>query len=129
MPFTFADADLQIVSSDGISFFVHKSRMARNSHVFADMFDLPAPVTKDSSSSTLSEIACVDLTESSTTLEDLLHFVYQTEKVDPATMLLFKRVQHYTSPLEEFQRFSSLFEASCKYEIDPAQQACAKALQ
>ncbi len=133
MAFAYPDADLKIVSSDGISFFVHKSRMASSSPVFADMFSFPVPDSAASEPSdgvsTVTDTPCVDLTEGSTTLEGLLYFVYHTDNDKDEAVLPFKRFHYYSSPLEEFQRFSALFEAACKYEIDQAQKACVNALQ
>jgi hypothetical protein len=71
----------------------------------------------------------VELTEGSDTLEDLLHFIYDTDMVKPDTMLLFSKSHRYTSPLDEYQRLSALFEASCKYEVESAQRAVVDALQ
>jgi len=71
----------------------------------------------------------VELTESSETLEQLLHFIYETDMVKPETMLLFNKSKRYTSPLDEYQRLAALFEAACKYEVEPAQRAVMDALR
>ncbi|KAG8759596.1 hypothetical protein FRC14_005461, partial [Serendipita sp. 396] len=132
--FIFADSDLSITSSDGVRFHVHKDRMSQASPVFADMFSFPCPEhvereTSPSQSDSKSGVASVELTEASGTLQDLLHFIYDTDMVKPDTMLLFNKNKRFTSPFEEYQRFSTLFEAACKYEVDPAQKAAVEALQ
>lgn len=136
--FIFADSDLHVQASDGITFHVHKKRMSLASPVFADMLSFPSPalgkhVEHDSddpkASPSRSLNASVELTESSDTLEDLLHFIYDTDMVKPDTMLLFNKSHRYTSPLDEYQRLSALFEASCKYEVEAAQRAVVDALQ
>jgi len=120
--FIYSDSDLHIASSDGISFHVHKTRMSLASPVFADMFSFPAPGPVEYARCTE---ASVELTESSRTLEDLLHFIYNTDKVKPDTMLLFNESKN---PLEQYQRLASLFEAACKYEVEFAQRAIVDAL-
>jgi hypothetical protein len=135
--FVYSDSDLHIASSDGISFHVHKKRMSLASPVFADMFSFPTPDPVECAATptvTLKETprrteASVELTESSGTLEDLLHFIYDTDKVKPDTMLLFNESRRYTSPLDQYQRLASLFEAACKYEVESAQRAVVDALQ
>jgi BTB/POZ domain len=131
--FIFLDADLHITSSDGIMYHVHKHRMS-TSPVFADMFSLPTPedetqVHNDSDDKSRLSGTSVELTESSDTLEQLLHFIYETDMVKPETMLLFNSSKRYTSPLDEYQRLAALFEAACKYEVEPAQRAVVDALQ
>lgn len=98
------------------------------------MFSFPAPDHVDHVPSTnIKEIsrkeASVELTESSDTLEDLFHFIYDTDQVKPDTMLLFNQSKRYMSPLEQYGRLSALFEAACKYEVDSAQRAVVDALQ
>jgi hypothetical protein len=104
------------------------------SPVFADMFSLPTPedetqVHNDSDDKSRLKGTSVELTESSDTLEQLLHFIYETDMVKPETMLLFNSSKRYTSPLDEYQRLAALFEAACKYEVEPAQRAVVDALQ
>lgn len=125
--FIYSDSDLHIASSDGISFHVHKTRMSLASPVFADMFSFPAPVPVEYATNEMPRCtqASVELTESSRTLEDLLHFIYNTDKVKPDTMLLFNESKN---PLEQYQRLASLFEAACKYEVELAQRAIVDAL-
>lgn len=133
--FIFLDADLHITSSDGITYHVHKNRMSQ-SPVFADMFSLPTPTEDDVNAlhdsdekSRLSGGTSVELTESSETLEQLLHFIYDTEMVKPDTMMLFDNSKRrFTSPLDEYQRLAALFEAACKYEVESAQRAVVDAL-
>ncbi|KAG8819174.1 hypothetical protein FRC17_010579 [Serendipita sp. 399] len=108
--------------------------MSQASPVFADMFSFPCPEHAErekspSSNQSNSTVASVELTEASGTLQDLLHFIYDTDMVKPDTMLLFNKDKRFTSPFEEYQRFSVLFEAACKYEVDPAQKAAVDALQ
>lgn len=139
--FFFQDYDLEITSSDGILFHVHKQRMSQCSPVFADMFSMPTPSasatttlerklngTNDNADDKKRSVATVELTESSDTLEDLLHFVYETDQVKPGSITLFDRKQRFMPPIEEYQRFSALFEASCKYEIETAQTAAVTGL-
>jgi hypothetical protein len=131
--FVFLDADLHITSSDGIAYHVHKHRMSI-SPVFADMFSLPTPeddtqVHNDSDDKAKLLGTSVELTESSETLEQLLHFIYDTDMVKPGSMLLFNSSKRYMSPLDEYQRLAALFEAACKYEVEPAQRTVVDALQ
>lgn len=124
-PFVYSDSDLVIAASDGVVFHVHKKRMSLASPVFADMFSLAEPGNDKRDPVQ----ASVELTETSDTLEDLLHFIYETDKVKPDAKALFNDSKRIISPLEQYQRLSSLFEAACKYEIDSAQRAVEDALQ
>lgn len=127
--FIFLDADLHLTSSDGITYHVHKNRMSQ-SPVFADMFSLPT-LEDDNESDEISRLSgkSVELTESSETLDQLLHFIYDTDMVKPEKMLLFDSSKRYTSPLDQYQRLAALFEAACKYEVESAQRASVDALQ
>ncbi|CCA73613.1 hypothetical protein PIIN_07566 [Serendipita indica DSM 11827] len=123
--FYFPDGDLVIKASDNILLRVHKAKMATASAVFADMFSFPTP-EKEKSDDTTHVDASVELTESSSTLDDLLTFIYDDKST--SSVLLDKNTR-FTSPMEDYERYSSLFEAACKYEVVRAQGAAVDALQ
>jgi hypothetical protein len=64
-------ADLIIRSSDGIDFYVYKFLLALVSPVFEDMFHIAIPQTRNPDE----DLPYIDVTESSTTLRDLLSFI------------------------------------------------------
>jgi BTB/POZ domain len=130
--FQFQDADIMLVCSDGITFHVHKSTLAKNSPVFEDMLVVgsePPDHSEGSLAQQNSKLSCglqrVNLTETAEVLEQLLEFIYagqdEEEKLGKCTT--------YIPPLEEYQRVSQIFEASCKYEVESAQAAAAETLR
>lgn len=130
--FQFQDADIMLVCSDGVTFRVHKSTLAKSSPVFEDMFVFGSnaldnfeggPAQRNSKLS--SDPQMVELTETAEVLEQLLNFIYASQNED----IRLKRSQTYIPPLEEYQWVSRIFEASCKYEVESAQTAAADALR
>lgn len=130
--FQFQDADIMLICSDGTTFRVHKSTLAKRSPVFEDMcvFGSEAP---DGSEGTptqrnlelSSDLQVVELTETAEVLEQLLVYLYANQDEE----IKLKKSTTYLPPLEEFQRVSRIFEASCKYEVESAQVAAADALR
>jgi len=127
--FQFQDADIMLLCSDGITFRVHKSTLAKSSPVFEDMFVFSSE-PPDSSEGGLtqrdsklsSDPQVVELTETAEVLEQLLNYIYASQDE-------LKKSTTYMPPLEEYQRVSRIFEASCKYEVESAQVAAAGALR
>ncbi|KAL8287294.1 hypothetical protein RQP46_003746 [Phenoliferia psychrophenolica] len=68
--FQAGDADLEVHSSDGIAFRVHKANLLASSKTFADMFDATSEAVEDG------ELPTIELTESSATLERILPYCY-----------------------------------------------------
>ena len=130
--FQFQDADIILMCSDGVTFRVHKSTLAKSSSVFDDMFIFGSE-SPDSSeggptqqnSELSSDLQVVELTETSDVLEQLLYFIYASQDEE----IKLKKRTVYIPPLEEYQRVSRIFEASCKYEVENAQIAAADALR
>jgi hypothetical protein len=130
--FQYQDADIMLVCSDGITFRVHKSTLARSSPVFEDMFVFGSEPPESSeggpaqrNSKLSSDLQMVELTETAEVLEQLLYFIYAGQ--DEETKL--KKSTTYMPPLEEYQQVSQIFEVSCKYEVETAQVAAADALR
>jgi len=121
-----------LVCSDGTTFRVHKSTLAKRSPVFEDMFlfgtgppNSPEGITTQRSSKLSSDLQVVELTETAEVLEQLLVYIYANQDEE----IKLKKSTTYIPPLEEYQRVSRIFEASCKYEVENAQAATADALR
>jgi hypothetical protein len=130
--FQFQDADIRLVCTDGVTFHVHKSTLAKSSPVFEDMFMFGSQPPDSSeggavqqNSKLSSDLQVVELTETADVLEQLLNFIYASQDEE----IKLKKSSTYIPPLEEYQRVSRIFEASCKYEVESAQAAAAEALR
>ena len=97
-PFDDARADLILRSSDGVHFRVFKIILSLASPIFADMFSIPPPASKQSDD----EIQVVDLSEHSKVLDVALRHLYPIRSPDMITL-------RDTSILAEFAR---------KYQVD-----------
>ena len=72
-PFNGPRADLVLLSSDGVNFFVFKVILSVASSVFADMFTLPLPAASQRSNN---EPPVVQLPEDAETLDMALRYCY-----------------------------------------------------
>ena len=130
--FQFQDADIMLICSDGTTFRVHKSMLAKRSPVFEDMFVF-GNEPPDNSQGTLtqrnsklsSDLQVVELTETAEVLEQLLVYIYANQDEE----IKLKKSTTYIPPLEEFQRVSRIFEVACKYEVESAQAAAADTMR
>lgn len=105
-PFNAGDADIIILSSDGVPFRAHKSYLSLASSVFKDMFSLPS--TSEATSHTIEP---VQLTEKSTTIRNLLLLCYpasQTGAIPTAKSL---------------SEVADLLEVTRKFDMPLAQKA------
>jgi len=130
--FQFQDADIILVCSDGVTFRVHKSTLAKSSPVFDDMFvfgneppDSSEGGPTQQNLKLSSDPQVVELTETADVLEQLLNFIYANQDEE----IKLTKSTTYIPPLEEYQRVSRIFEASCKYEVENAQAAATDALR
>ncbi|KLO06555.1 hypothetical protein SCHPADRAFT_861322 [Schizopora paradoxa] len=91
-----ADADLKLMSSDGVVFFVHSVILRLASPVFADMVSMPQPSTPGSSTS----LDTVELTELADVLAALLDSMYPRR---PAPELVgFQFVQRLADAADKY---------------------------
>jgi len=121
-----------LVCSDGVTFRVHKSTLAKCSPVFDDMFMFGSEPPDSSEGGPTqqktklsSDPQVVELTETADVFEQLLNFIYAGQDEE----IKLKKSTTYIPPREECQRVSRIFEASCKYEVESAQAAGAEALR
>ena len=98
-PFNGPRADLVLLSSDGVNFFVFKVILSMASSVFADMFTLPLPAAPQTSSH---EPPVVQLPEDAETLDMALRYCYPIPSPEVVTL-------HDARILLEFAR---------KYQVD-----------
>lgn len=77
-PFTYADADVILRSSDGVEFKTHKCILSIASPFFKDLFSLPQIDTSIVTASSLpsSALPVIDVTEAARTVCDLLRLLY-----------------------------------------------------
>ncbi|KAL8287221.1 hypothetical protein RQP46_003673 [Phenoliferia psychrophenolica] len=68
--FQAGDADLEIHSSDGVAFRVHKANLLASSKTFADMFDSTSEAPLDG------DLPMIELTEPAAILERILPYCY-----------------------------------------------------
>jgi hypothetical protein len=113
-PFDDADADFILRTSDGVDFRVYKLLLSLASSVFKDMFSLPAP--SNGSNDTVDGRPVVELTETSTTIHDLLMSCYPVAQTGgPPTMTSISQV-------------GNLLEAARKYDMPGIEKAAVQAL-
>ncbi|KAL8287218.1 hypothetical protein RQP46_003670 [Phenoliferia psychrophenolica] len=93
--FRAGDADLEIHSSNGVAFRVHKANLLASSKTFADMFESTAERAEDG------KLPIITLTERASVLEKILPYCYPRP----------------VAPPWEFWGDMKLFEALDKYEI------------
>ncbi|KAL8287297.1 hypothetical protein RQP46_003749 [Phenoliferia psychrophenolica] len=68
--FQAGDADLELHSSDGVAFRVHKANLLASSKTFADMFESTCEAAEGG------DLPTLELTESAATLERILPYCY-----------------------------------------------------
>jgi hypothetical protein len=113
-PFDDPKADITLRSCDGVHFRTYKLLLSLASPIFGGMFSIPQPAPLDGDQS---ELPIVNLTETSTTIRNLLSFCYPPS-VD------FRHAKE----TENLSEIADLIEAAMKYEMSGAQTAALQRL-
>eukprot|EP00920_Eleutheroschizon_duboscqi_P033036 GHVT01079685.1.p1 GENE.GHVT01079685.1~~GHVT01079685.1.p1 ORF type:complete len:333 (+),score=19.08 GHVT01079685.1:328-1326(+) len=101
-PFNDLGGDILVRSCDHVQFRVHKFLLSLASPIFEDMFSIPLP---PASPDTNIDLPVVDLTETSSTIRNILYFCYPLCKVGPVP------------PITSLSGLSDALEATKKYEM------------
>jgi len=106
-PFTFADADVILRSSDGVNFKVHRLVLSLASPFFRDLFTLP----QTSSNTTVADcLPVIPMSEAASLLSDLLQFIY------PFPDLI----------MDSFSSVTAILKGGDKYQLQRASSAAQK---
>ncbi|KAI5992322.1 hypothetical protein F5J12DRAFT_727057, partial [Pisolithus orientalis] len=115
-PFDHEKADMILCSSNGIDFHIFRLFLSLASPFFETLFDLPQPSEETNTDTGIRDgLPVIPVSESSKTLDSLLHFCYPcTLAEDPV--------------LNDFREIVDVLDSTKKYSPDTIQQAVNKSL-